>query len=47
MVGTVRDSSGAAIAGAMVVVTNQDTTISQTTTTETDGNYTVPNLAPG
>jgi hypothetical protein len=46
-VGTVLDSSGAAIAGAMVVATNLDTTISQIANTGSDGNYTVPNLAPG
>jgi len=47
LVGTVQDSSGAVIAGAQVVVSNQDTAISQTATTGTDGNYIVPNLAPG
>ncbi len=47
LLGTVTDSSGGVIAGAKIVVTNQDTNISQTATTGTEGNYTVPNLAPG
>ena len=47
LVGTVLDSSGAVISGAKVVVTNQDTQILQTTTTGAEGNYTVPDLAPG
>jgi len=47
LLGTVTDSSGGVVSGANVVVTNPDTNISQSTTTGTEGNYTVPNLAPG
>ena len=47
LVGTVQDSSGAVISGAKVTVTNQDTQVSQITTTVTEANYTVPNLPPG
>ncbi|HEY6273705.1 MAG TPA: TonB-dependent receptor [Terriglobales bacterium] len=47
ILGTVSDASGGVIGGAKVTVTNQDQGISKTTTTGTDGNYTVTNLAPG
>ena len=45
--GTVTDPNGAAVAGATVVVKNNDTNISKTTTTDGAGSYTVPFLAPG
>jgi hypothetical protein len=45
--GTVTDSSGAAIADAMVEVKNVATGISQTTTTDGQGRYTVPSLGIG
>jgi hypothetical protein len=45
--GTVRDSSGAVLAGAKVVVLNQDTGISRKIETDTNGYYTVPSLSPG
>ena len=35
--GTVRDTSGAALPGVMVTVTNMETGTSRTTTTNTDG----------
>lgn len=47
VLGTVVDSSGAAIVGATVAVKNLDTGVTNTTTTGPEGYYTVPNLAPG
>jgi hypothetical protein len=47
LLGGVTDPSGAIIVGAQVTVKNQDTGISRIVTTGPDGNYTVPNLAPG
>jgi hypothetical protein len=47
MVGTVTDSSGAAVAGADVKVVNQGTNVAVNTTTGNDGQYTVTNLDPG
>lgn len=45
--GSVHDSTGAAIPNATVTAINADTGISQTAKSGDDGNYTVPNLAPG
>lgn len=45
--GQVRDSSGAAIPNASVVVINNATGIRATTETNSEGIYSVPNLAPG
>lgn len=45
--GTITDPNGAAVAGATVVVKNTGTNISNTVTTNSDGNYTVPFLIPG
>ena len=47
IVGTVSDSTAAAIVGAKVTVENQGTNISTTVTTKSDGQYTVTNLDPG
>src|SRR5205814_6521766 len=47
IVGTVSDSSAAAIVGAKVTVVNQGTNISTTAATNSDGQYTVTNLQPG
>ena len=47
IVGTVTDSSGAAIVGAMVQVKNTGTGITQNVTTDTQGRYRVPNLNIG
>src|SRR2546426_960378 len=47
IVGTVSDSTAAAIVGAKVTVENQGTNISTTVTTKSDGQYTVTNLEPG
>jgi hypothetical protein len=45
--GTVTDQSGARIADARVIVTNQDTGVSRRSSTGTDGVYSVPDLSPG
>ncbi|HEV2492061.1 MAG TPA: carboxypeptidase-like regulatory domain-containing protein [Terriglobia bacterium] len=45
--GTVTDTSGAAVSGATVTVTNQDTGQSQTVTTSLEGFYHVSALPPG
>src|SRR5438552_14117215 len=47
ILGTVNDSSGAAIVGAKVTVLNQGTNISTTVSTKSDGHYTVTNIEPG
>ena len=47
LVGTVKDSSGAAVAGANVKVVNTDTSFLTTTTSQPDGSYYVPYLTPG
>jgi hypothetical protein len=45
--GTVTDPKGGAIPGATVTVTNKDTSVDHTVTSNGDGNYTVPSLQPG
>jgi hypothetical protein len=45
--GSVRDSSGGAIAGAQVVVRNSETAILRSVQADNDGIYTAPNLVPG
>ena len=45
IIGTVTDSSGAAIPGAKVTITNVGTTVNTTTTTNQSGNYTQLHLA--
>src|SRR4030081_36732 len=45
--GTVRDASGAAIAGATVTATNTDTGIAQNEKTNSAGFYSFPSLPPG
>ena len=47
IVGTVTDPSGAAVANATVVVTNADTGVARTLTTNGDGLYTANFLQPG
>ena len=45
IVGTVKDSNGAAVAGATVRITNSDTKLAvRTVTTNDDGEFTVPML---
>src|SRR5215469_10868825 len=45
--GVVQDSTGAAVPGAQITITNTDTGIARTTESGADGAYTIPNLAPG
>jgi hypothetical protein len=45
--GTATDSSGGALAGASVQATNAGTGISQSTSTDAQGRYTIPQLDPG
>lgn len=45
--GQVTDSQGAAIPKAKIQVTNEDTAVTLTTTTDASGNYTVPYLSAG
>ena len=47
LVGTVRDSSGAVVAGVQVSAANIATGIVQTTVSGGVGDYVIPNLAPG
>jgi len=47
IVGTVTDTSGAAVSGVPVIVTNNDTGISRSLTTNNDGSYTANFLLPG
>jgi len=47
IVGTLRDSSGGAIVGAALTVTNRDTGISVSQKSDDQGNYVVTNLPPG
>ena len=47
ILGTVNDSSGAAIVVAKVTVLNRGTNISITVSTKSDGQYTVTNIEPG
>jgi hypothetical protein len=47
ILGTVKDSSGASVPGAMVTVKNTDTNLSKTATTEADGGYRFPELPVG
>jgi hypothetical protein len=47
LVGTVRDSSGAVIAGAKVVLANDATGVSRTVTSDQSGNYSFIGLPPG
>lgn len=47
IVGTVKDANGAAVAGATVVVTDADkSVVVRTATSNEDGEYSIPNLAP-
>lgn len=47
LVGNVRDSSGAVIAGAKVVLANDATGVNRTTTSDQSGNYNFIGLQPG
>jgi hypothetical protein len=45
--GTITDASGAAVPGATVTAVNADTDVGQTTTTDSKGAYSLPQLAVG
>src|SRR5437762_14374748 len=45
--GTVSDSSGASIGDATVTLTNLDTNTKNQIATDSSGNYSFPNVAPG
>ncbi|MEO6725694.1 MAG: carboxypeptidase-like regulatory domain-containing protein [Blastocatellia bacterium] len=47
LVGTVTDPNGAVVSGATVTVTNNGTTATRTATTDSVGNYIIPNLDSG
>lgn len=47
LLGTVTDSSGAAVANVKVTITETNTGISRTTRTNESGNYVLPDLPPG
>jgi hypothetical protein len=47
VVGTVRDSSGAAVAGAKITVTNAETNVSRTMVAGSSGDYVATELQPG
>ena len=47
VLGYVRDSSGAALGGSNVTLTNQETGITQTAKSKADGNYMFVSVAPG
>jgi Carboxypeptidase regulatory-like domain/TonB dependent receptor len=47
ILGTVKDTSGASVPGAMVTVKNTDTNLSKTAITEADGGYRFPELPVG
>jgi len=47
ILGRVTDPAGAVIVGATVNITNDDTNVSQTTSTTSDGGFAVPYLKPG
>jgi hypothetical protein len=46
LVGTVTDASGAVVPGAKITLTNVGTSISRTTETNGEGNYSFPNVTP-
>src|SRR5918993_4389921 len=47
ILGRVLDQQGAVLPGAIIVVTNENTNVSDQTVSEADGVYTVPFLIPG
>src|SRR5947207_5221725 len=47
LIGTVRDSSGALVAGAQVTITNEATGVSRSALTDAAGNYLITQLPPG
>src|SRR3954463_10787400 len=47
ILGTISDPNGAVVAGATITVKNTSTGLERTTTTDPEGNYTVPELPIG
>lgn len=47
LLGTVTDSTGAAVANARITATESKTGLVQRSVSNGSGNYTIPNLAPG
>lgn len=47
LVGTVTDSTGAVLPGTTIALTNEATHATRTTTAESDGGYSLPQLPPG
>jgi Carboxypeptidase regulatory-like domain len=47
ILGTVTDSSGAAVAGATTIIKNLDTGLTRTVNTSDDGSYSAPELPIG
>ena len=47
LLGTVVDASGATVPNAKIAITESNTGIVRTTTTNESGNYNFPDLAPG
>jgi len=45
--GAITDPTGAAISGASVTLTNNDTKVARNTTTDSEGRYSLPNIPPG
>ena len=45
--GLATDASGAAVAAAKITLTNKDTGVTQTSSTNDSGAYSFPNLPPG
>src|SRR5262245_32448600 len=47
LVGTITDPNGAVVSGVTVTITNKGTTATRTATTDSVGNYIIPNLDSG
>jgi len=47
ILGTITDKTGAAVAGATVVIRNVNTGVTRTLNTDNSGEYTAPSLDPG
>src|SRR5207249_9694449 len=47
ILGTVQDSSGAAVPGALVTIVNSETGLTRAVTTDSAGEYIAPSLPPG
>ena len=47
LLGTITDSTGAAVPNAKITITEQNTNVSRTDATNESGNFTFPDLAPG